>query len=577
VNKLILAIICLVLMLTSCTEHRPLPTTESSPYCEDSAMAHFLTQPERALLLLDSAVITEQLTPQRAQYLKAVVYYNGLDRSDSCMALCQRLVDQQVWESSADADEARSMQVDLYRVMALAAQDLDNQLAVVRYAKQGAQIAHGDANLVGEEADLLSRSGLVMFQTGQTEEGLETMRRAEQLALNSDSWQSLLAYLNNAKKLGVALNTKGCYAESKEVILKALERLEAFGQQPKSCPNTPEAILSDSAALAEFLDYYRVPYYAYLTSICCDEGDSKEALEWLARHDAVSDRTSEAQSQPIIHPLILLGRYDEARQHIEALKQTIGFDNDRVGLLREEMLLAQQTGDILTVAQVAGQIIDITDSLSQHKYQMLLAEASTQFQLQEERQRRKDSEDRLVIMSGGAILMVCAIVLFFGALFIRRQTARRKRLDNELREAQTQIEALRKEQPADKLKQISTEELYKRALFVMEQYEPYRKPDFDLDRLAEQVFSNRTYLSSAINQIAGMNFRSWLAQFRVEYAKRMITEHPDIAADELLMQCGFDNRQSFYRQFRAITGMTPSEWGAQRIEQNAIDTTDDDS
>jgi len=94
----------------------------------------------------------------------------------------------------------------------------------------------------------------------------------------------------------------------------------------------------------------------------------------------------------------------------------------------------------------------------------------------------------------------------------------------------------------------------------METEKPYRNPEFRLLDLQQILPINRTYLSQLINTEYGCNFYQFVTNYRIEDAKRMITEHPDWKLHDIAEQCGFSSPVVFSRTFTRETGMTPSEW-----------------
>ena len=89
---------------------------------------------------------------------------------------------------------------------------------------------------------------------------------------------------------------------------------------------------------------------------------------------------------------------------------------------------------------------------------------------------------------------------------------------------------------------------------------PYLNPDFQLMDLRQVLPLNRTYLSQLINAQYGCSFYQWVNGLRIEEAKRLMTEQPEMTIEEVSKQCGFSYRRNFSRTFGEITGMTPSEW-----------------
>jgi AraC-like DNA-binding protein len=89
---------------------------------------------------------------------------------------------------------------------------------------------------------------------------------------------------------------------------------------------------------------------------------------------------------------------------------------------------------------------------------------------------------------------------------------------------------------------------------------PYCNPDFQLMDLRQVLPLNRTYLSQLINTEYGCTFYQWVNGLRVEEAKQILTNQPELKIQEVAERCGFSSRQTFTRTFLRETGFTPSDW-----------------
>ena len=94
----------------------------------------------------------------------------------------------------------------------------------------------------------------------------------------------------------------------------------------------------------------------------------------------------------------------------------------------------------------------------------------------------------------------------------------------------------------------------------MEHDKPYLNPDFRLIDLQQVLPMNRTYLSQFIHAEYDCSFYQFVGHYRVEEAKRMMQEHPDMKFTTVATRCGFSSPVVFTRIFSAFTGKTPSEW-----------------
>ena len=89
---------------------------------------------------------------------------------------------------------------------------------------------------------------------------------------------------------------------------------------------------------------------------------------------------------------------------------------------------------------------------------------------------------------------------------------------------------------------------------------PYLNSEFRLLDLRQIMPLNRTYLSQLINAEYGCNFYQFVTNYRIEEAKRLMTEHPEMTMEDVAIQSGFSSVRTFYRAFDREVEMTPKEW-----------------
>lgn len=101
----------------------------------------------------------------------------------------------------------------------------------------------------------------------------------------------------------------------------------------------------------------------------------------------------------------------------------------------------------------------------------------------------------------------------------------------------------------------------------------YTQKDLSLDKIAEMLGSNRTYVSKAINDVAGTSYYNYIDMFRIREATRIISESvEDVPFKQLSDDLGYNSISVFYKAFRNATGCTPGQYRSQikqiRKEQN---------
>lgn len=95
---------------------------------------------------------------------------------------------------------------------------------------------------------------------------------------------------------------------------------------------------------------------------------------------------------------------------------------------------------------------------------------------------------------------------------------------------------------------------------LIEEKELYRRKNLRITDVASELATNKTYVSVLLNNLSGESFTSLITRCRVEYAKKLLREHPDMLLDDVADESGFSSRSTFYRSFKALTGMTPQAW-----------------
>ena len=76
---------------------------------------------------------------------------------------------------------------------------------------------------------------------------------------------------------------------------------------------------------------------------------------------------------------------------------------------------------------------------------------------------------------------------------------------------------------------------------------------------AQAIGISRYRLTTWLHQ-QGLKYTEWIAQLRVEEAKRIIAAHPDWGNDAVAQHCGFADRTVLQRTFKKIEGITPQKY-----------------
>lgn len=112
----------------------------------------------------------------------------------------------------------------------------------------------------------------------------------------------------------------------------------------------------------------------------------------------------------------------------------------------------------------------------------------------------------------------------------------------------------------------ASSELMNRIVQLMETQHPYLNPELKLSDIADTLGVHRNAISACINSQQGCTFSQFINSYRLQHAKNLLLETSDMKVSAVGMKSGFANERSFFRSFKAATGVTPKEWKEQQTK-----------
>lgn len=89
----------------------------------------------------------------------------------------------------------------------------------------------------------------------------------------------------------------------------------------------------------------------------------------------------------------------------------------------------------------------------------------------------------------------------------------------------------------------------------------FRNSELNIENAAEAIETNRSYLSKAINTFAGTTFNNYVNSYRIRYAASLLSDPGNTTPIKAIAtDAGYNNLQSFYKNFQKETGVPPSKY-----------------
>ncbi len=89
----------------------------------------------------------------------------------------------------------------------------------------------------------------------------------------------------------------------------------------------------------------------------------------------------------------------------------------------------------------------------------------------------------------------------------------------------------------------------------------YLNPKLKINDIARAIHTPSHHISQVLNRNMHTNFYDFINEYRIIEAKKMLLNGAlkKLSIQAIGLECGFNNKTSFYRAFKKFTGKTPSE------------------
>lgn len=129
--------------------------------------------------------------------------------------------------------------------------------------------------------------------------------------------------------------------------------------------------------------------------------------------------------------------------------------------------------------------------------------------------------------------------------------------------APVRMEPLKGDSPA--FSDTEKAQLFEKLIRHIESDKTYLNSGLTLKQLSDTLSTNQSYLSKAINGIAGKSFFEFINAYRIEYAKDLLGSETlsKYTIEGIAKASGFRSRSAFYSHFKKYTGVSPTTFVSQ--------------
>ena len=184
----------------------------------------------------------------------------------------------------------------------------------------------------------------------------------------------------------------------------------------------------------------------------------------------------------------------------------------------------------------------------------------------------KSNEKRIKTTSSILLLSLLFSIIFI-ILYIQKRKTYLSLVEQNVQLAKSDIEKEKQFNYQDDITDVDTNEklnsnlsddqkqvILNKLLVLMEKEKYFMQTQITINDIAKKLNTNRNYLSQFINDHFNTNFNSFLNEYRVKEARKLllISQYNNYTIEGIAETVGFHSKATFNTYFKKITGVTPS-------------------
>ena len=573
-NVLQVLLLVLILVFASCGRNnsaRHIPNLGDTPYQVDSVLVAYGYHPNRALVMLDSALLLGNINEYRAKFIRAKIYSKSLlkQRQDSAILICEQLLQH---DSVVHAPQERENILDLLMITSRTKVDFEGY---VKWATQKAEICRQQ----GEETEQWrteAEIGMVMAHLGQPEEGMAKIDEAIRQLDEPGSIDRMDAFIIAVKRKITVLNDQGRYAEVIPLAQRILDRLVHYEQHASAyAEDSYRLSWSDSPADRDrYIDFSRAQANGFLAGAYAMTGDTPHARECLSRFNQSGYGHSLGARRMIIPAQMALGMYDEAMATSDEVVYRMGNDtinDDYAVILRDRAVVARAKGHVGEAYNLMNRHANLVKVLSDSLHASEAHDYAARYHAQEQELKIHEAEAasrmKSIIIGVIVLLFIIASVISF---YYRRQrqiiSEKNRALVrmingtpfvapvDEIEGAEDTDEVSDSEEPED------TSALFETIDTTIRKEHLYANVSLQRQDVCTRFCITRHTLNNLLAQHVGSSsFPQYINNIRMEEALPLLRDSASMTIAAIATAVGF-TPANFREQFKRQYGVTPQEY-----------------
>ena len=557
----------IVLALGACTRAKQaparVPQASDSLYTAKAALKIYGTQPEQAIAIIDSALIVGNVSPFRADFVRAMIYANSVERPqlNKAIVLCEGLLK----HDSTQVVDKRTFanRNNVLGVMMDACRKKDDDERWLQYAIERAELSrsHGmETEALRMEAEI----GAAMTRVGRREEGLIKLEQViRALDAGAPSIDRMDAGIVARKRRINVFEQAGRFQDMIPDAQAIIAKLDDFKARP-SAYAMDSFRLPNESNLGPYCDFYTAQAWGNIARAYAQM--TPPNLQEVRRYTKMVEESAYGQTfsgRIMLAPAWkCMGRWDKLMTVNAEAATRMGSDTINVAyasILKDKADEARIKGRYNQAISYMERYSRLQDQLNEKRKESQAQEYAARYHQME--QEEKIRQEQALSAKKDAIIAVILVILLIIITFTLHAVRQRRaivqknkvlaRMINELSQSQTPSQA-DAPKPDKALFDLLDGTIRKEKL--------YANVNLQRQDIVDRFDISRHTLNDLLTAYAeGQSFTTYINGIRMNDAIRLMQIEPDTPVGVIAEAVGF-TPANFREQFKRQFGMTPTEY-----------------
>lgn len=308
-----------------------------------------------------------------------------------------------------------------------------------------------------------------------------------------------------------------------------------------------------------------------------DLKDDRQAIDYYQRSLAISEAHGLSFGVMLNHlnigvSLGALGQTDEALASFDrafVVADQLDRPNERQALLGQKAEVLAKAGRYQEAFEASQAQKEIAETLFNESRDRAIADLRVEYEteLAEQAlalaQAKNAQQSQWIRFLWVVVALLVALVGMGGGFLLYRNRSLRELYERNVELLDQFYGAEGRQSLGEDADQDPMKGLFDRLLAMLETDALFKDEQLSLTGLARQAQSNEKYISQAISRYANMNFANFINFYRINEAKKLLRSADDkLGITDVMLECGFSHKSTFYAAFKKFTGMTPTQFRA---------------